>query len=353
MRRLVALAALLLVPAALAGSAASPGVTSGSILIGGISDDTAGGAALTRSAAAYFRHLNERGGVNGRTIEYRVLDGGSDPVVALEDAQRLVQQDKVFALFATAGTGTNLAIRDFLNRSGVPQLFVASGAARWGADARRYPWTIGYAPSFRLEGTVLGRQLAKTRPGARIAVLYADDEDGRELLAGLRRGLGARAGQIALAGYDPAAADVAAKVAELRATKADTLVLLAFGRFATGALAEARRLGWRPQVYVHAGVSASVALPGAVSTVYVESPANLGTASAFTLVDTLRKAGQNLTRAGVMAAARSLTEANNPFLLPGIVVKTSRADAFPIEQVALQRWSGGRWEVFTGPLTTQ
>jgi branched-chain amino acid transport system substrate-binding protein len=350
MRRLVALAAFLLVPAGLAGSAAAPGVTSGSILIGGISDGTAAGAALARGAAAYFRHVNERGGVNGRTIEYRVLDDGGDPALALEDAQRLVQQDRVFALFATAGTSTNLAIRDFLNRSRVPQLFVGSGAARWGTDAQRYPWTIGYAPGFRLEGTVLGRQVAKTRPGAKIAVLYADDEDGRELLAGLRRGLGTRAGQIAPAGYDPAAADVAAQVAELRATKADTLVLLAFGRFATGALAEASRVGWRPQVYAHAGASASVALPGAVSTVYADNP---GAASAFTLVDTFRKAGRNLTRAGVMAAARSLTEANNPFLLPGVVVKTGPSDAFPIEQVALQRWSGGRWEVFTGPLTTQ
>jgi branched-chain amino acid transport system substrate-binding protein len=382
MRLRLALAALLLAPVGLAGTAAAPGVTPGSILIGGSSDGTAQGAALTRGAAAYFRYVNDRGGVNGRTIEYRVLDDGGDPALALEDARRLVREDKVFALFGTVGTSTNLAIRDLLNRSRVPQLFVASGATTWARDAGRYPWTIGYVPGYRLEGLVLARQVLKTRPKARIAVLYQDDEDGRDLLAGLRHGLGARAAQIATAGYDPAGADVNAQVAELRATKADTLFLFAFGRFAPDALAQARRLGWRPQVYVDAAASGAVATPGAVSAVFFKDPGDprwagdpgialfqqvlkrygraadarnadyvAGMASAFTLVDALRKAGKGLSRAGLMAAVRSLNEANNPFVLPGIVIRTSPTDASPIQQLALQRWARGHWNVFTGPLT--
>jgi branched-chain amino acid transport system substrate-binding protein len=221
----------------------------------------------------------------------------------------------------------------------------------------------------------------KTRPRARIAVLYEDDEDGRDLLAGLRRGLGPSAGQIAALGYDPADADVKVQIAELRATSADTFVLFAFGRFVAQALAEAKRLGWRPLAYSSAAASVKAVAPGLVSAVYVKDPGDpswagdagialsqrvlkryarvgdlksasyvAGMAAAFTLVDALRKAGKNLTRAGVIAAARSLNEANNPFLLPGIVVRTTAADPFPLQQVALQRWSSGRWRVFTGPL---
>jgi branched-chain amino acid transport system substrate-binding protein len=324
-RRVLLLLALLAVPAALASSGTSPGVTPSSIVIGGIAPATGAGAGIAKGAAAYFRYVNARGGVNGRTIEYRVVDGGDDPAAA---AQQLVEQDKVFALFGTVGTDAALAIRAYVEQAGVPQLFVASGAVGLGR------WTIGFPPSHALEGAVLARQVLRTAANGRIAVLYEDDTDAQALLAAFRRGLGARAGLVI----------PSTDVRELRAVGAHAFVVL--GR--------AVALAGVPE--------------GAVSVTYLKDPRDprwagdlalekyrrtgglkttetvAGMAAAFTVVDALRKAGKNVTRLGVLAAARSLNEANNPFLVPGIVVKP------PVQQVALQRRSGGRWSVFTGPL---
>ena len=398
MKRALLLLCLLAAPAAFAAASADPGVGDDSVLIGGtapLSGEASAAGAVSRGADAYFEYVNDRGGVNGRKIEYKVVDDGYDPARTIQAVRQLVQQDRVFALFNTLGTSNNLAIRDFLNQSSVPQLFVASGATAWGRDAKRYPWTIGYIPSYQTEGIVLARQVLRTKPKARLAVLYQDDDYGKDLLAGFKRGLAAASGQIAKAvGYDPTGADVNSQVAELRATKADTFMVFAFGKFAIQAMIQAAKLGWRPQVYVNAVASSSTLMTiadltggksvtrGAVSIVFFKDPSDprwgkdagirlfqtvikkyagasdlkngyyvAGMASAFTLVDALKKAGRNLTRAGVTAAARSLNEANNPFVLPGIVIKTSAADAFPMQQVALQRWSGGHWNIFTGPLT--
>jgi branched-chain amino acid transport system substrate-binding protein len=397
MKRVLVLLALAVAPVALAGSAADPGVGDDSILIGGtapLSGEASSAGAVSRGAAAYFAYVNARGGVNGRKIEYKVLDDGYDPGRTIQAVRQLVQQDRVFAIFNTLGTSNNLAIRDFLNQSAVPQLFVASGATTWGRDFKKYPWTIGYIPSYQTEGIVLARQVLKTKPRARIAVLYQDDDYGKDLLAGFRRGLAAKARQLVKAvGYDPTGADVNSQVAELRATKADVFMVFAFGKFAIQAEIQAAKLGWRPQVYVNAVASstslmtiakltgAASVIKGAVSIVFFKDPSDprwakdpgialfqrvmraagasdlkngyyvAGMASAFTLVDALRKAGKNLTRAGTMAAARSLNETNNPFVIPGIAVKTGRADGFPIQQVALERWTGGNWSIFTGPVT--
>jgi branched-chain amino acid transport system substrate-binding protein len=398
MKRALCLLFIIAVPVALAGSSGDPGISDTSILIGGtapLSGEASSAAAVSKGAAAYFAYVNARGGVNGRKIDYKVLDDAYDPARTIQDIRQLVQQDNVFALFNTLGTSNNLAIRDFLNQSKVPQLFVASGATTWGKDAAKYPWTIGYIPSYQTEGIVLARQVLKTKPKAKIAVLYQDDDYGKDLLAGFKRGLGAKQKQIAKAvGYDPTGADVNSQVADLRATKADTFVIIAFGKFSIQAFIDANKLGWRPQVYVNAVSSASSLMTiadltgakavtkGAVSVVFFKDPSDphwakdpgiklfqsiitkyggakdvkngyyvAGMASAFTMVDALKKAGKNLTRAGIIAAARSLNEANNPFVLPGIVIKTSATDGFPMQQVALERWSGGHWNIFTGPLT--
>ena len=397
MKRALPLLVLVLAPAALAGSAADPGVSNDSILIGGtapLSGEASSAGAVSRGAAAYFAYVNARGGVNGRKIQYKVLDDGYDPSRTIQAVRELVQQDQVFAVFNGLGTSTNLAVRDFLNQSKVPQLFVASGATTWGRDIKRYPWTIGYIPSYQTEGIVLARNVLKTKPRAKIAVLYQDDDYGKDLLAGLKRGLGGRAGQLAKAvGYDPTGADVNSQVAELRATKAQVFMVFAFGKFAIQAEIQAAKLGWRPQVYVNAVASstslmtiasltgARPVIKGAIAIVFFKDPSDprwakdpgialfqrimraagandlrngyyvAGMASAFTLVDALRKAGKNPTRPGIVAAARSLNEANNPFVIPGIVVKTSRSDGFPIQQVGLERWTGTHWSIFTGPLT--
>ncbi len=396
----IGLAAAVAAGAAGASPAADPGLTASSILIGGtapLSGEASSAAAVARGAEAYFKYVNARGGVNGRRITYKYVDDGYDPGRTVQAVRQLVQQDRVFALFNTLGTANNLAIRDFLNSEKVPQLFVASGYTAWGSDARRYPWTIGYIPSYLSEGTVYGRHLVKTKPGAKIGVLYQNDDYGKDLLNGLRKGLGPKAGQIVKAvAYDPTSTNVDSQVAELKGTGANTFVIFAFGKFAIQAFIQANRLGWRPQIYVNA-VSASSNLlalatqtsskkttTGAISIAFAKDPADpswagdpgiklfeqimkkyvpggnlkdgyysAGMASAFTLVDTLKKAGKNLTRQTVLKASANLNEANNPFLLPGIVVKTGPSDRFPVEQMQLERWSGTRWTRFGGLVTAK
>jgi len=397
----LSLAAAAVAAVALAGSAEAPGVTADTILIGGtapISGEASSAAAVARGAEAYLKYVNARGGVQGRQIVYRYMDDAYDPARTVQAVRQLVEQEKVFAVFNTLGTSNNLAVRDYLNQSQVPQLFVASGANTWGADFKRYPWTIGYIPSYVLEGRVYGRYVLRTLPKARIAVLYQDDDYGRDLIRGLRLGLGAKASLIkAQVGYDPSAADVSSQVAQLKATKADVFMIFAFGKFAIQAQIQAAKLGWRPKLVVVNAVASSASLmtlaelagakpiaDGAVSIVFFKDPSDprwakdaglalerqilkrylpganpkdgyyvAGMASAFTLVDALRKAGPEPTREGVMRAARSLNEANNPFVIPGIVIKTSPRDGFPMQQVALQRWTKGHWSIFTGILTAK
>jgi branched-chain amino acid transport system substrate-binding protein len=384
------LAATLAVGGALGGAAADPGVTDTALLIGGtapLSGEASSAAAVARGADAYFKWIDARGGVAGRQITYKIVDDGYDPARTVQAVRQLVQQDQVFAIFNSLGTNNNLAVRDFLNQEGVPQLFAASGASVLSSDSAKYPWTIGYIPSYVLEGTVYGRYALKTRPGSRIAVLYQDDEYGHELLAGLKRGLGAKAKQlVAAVGYDPTAADVQSEVAQLKASKADTFMIFAFGKFAVQAFVDAAKLGWRPRIFVNAvGSSASLMTlasltagkketTGAVSIVYFKDPTDprwasdkglalfrtvlkaydpsaspkdgyyvAGMASAYTLVDALKRAGKALTRASLMKAVLSLNETTNPFVIPGIAIKTSSTDHFPMQQVGLQRWTGDHW----------
>lgn len=381
MRVAVLAAALLGIP--LGAAASTPGVTPTSILIGGtapISDAGAGGA------KAYLDYVNSQGGVHGRSIVYRYLDDGGDPGRTVTIVRRLVEQDGVFAIFNSPGTSTNLAVREYLNARKVPQLFVASGSSLWGREGRKYQYSVGFRPTYRAEGAVYGRYVASTKPAARIAVLYQDDEDGKDMLSGLRRGLGSSVGNIVKAvGYVPIQPSLETQVAELKQTKANVLMVFCFDKCAVRVFGSARSLGWRPQVFVHAAgpINAPV---GAISAGFVKdpsdpfwvkdpgnklfqsamkaaglgSPANLrdssfvaGMAVAFTLVDTLDKAGENLRRGDAVKATARLNEANNPFLLPGIVVRALPRDRFPIEQVQLRRWNGSRWVRFGGLVTAK
>jgi branched-chain amino acid transport system substrate-binding protein len=378
------------VTVAFAGAAATPGVTDTTILIGGtapFTGEASSSANVARGADAYFRWVDARGGVNGRQVSYKVVDDASDPAQTIQGVRQLVQQDQAFALFSNVGTNNNLAIRDLLNQAGVPQLFVASGAGVFGTDYQKYPWTIGYSPSYVLEGRIYARTVLKTRPKARIAVLYERDEYGKELLRGLKLGLGARQGQIVAAiPYDPTAADIGPEVTPLRATKADTFMVFAVGKLASQAFLYANKLGWHPQVFIGSAASSADLMTqatltagrkttaGAITVGYLKDPTDprwakdlglvqfrailkgydpaanpkdayyvAGMAAAFTLVDALRKAGRNLTRDTLLASALSLNEANNPFVLPGVVIRTSATDRFPVQQVGLEQWSGDHW----------
>ena len=177
---------------ATAATSADPGITAKTILVGGttpLSGTASAYAAVARGANAYFKYVNSRGGVNGRTITYKTVDDGYDPAKTVQATQQLVEQDKVFAIFNSLGTEHNLATRDYLNAAKVPQLFVASGATTFGRDFKQYPWTIGFQPSYRAEGWIYGTYLARTKPGAKVGVLLQNDDYGKELLAGLKQGI--------------------------------------------------------------------------------------------------------------------------------------------------------------------
>jgi branched-chain amino acid transport system substrate-binding protein len=392
------LAALVVVSAASARGSSAPGVTSKQILIGGtipLSGPASAYASVAKGADAYLKYVNAHGGVNGRSIKYKYVDDGYDPSQTIQRTRDLVQNDHVFAIYNTLGTETNLAIRSYLNQLKVPQLFVASGASTWGSNYKKYPWTIGYQPSYLAEGAIYGRYIARTRPRARIGVLFQNDDYGKELVSGLQRGLGAKKKLIvSQQGYDVTDNDVKSQIARLKSKKANTLMLFATPKFAIQSYAQARELGWRPLTFVNAVSSAanvmkiatlassSRATEGSISIVFLKDPTDprwakdrgvklfrsilkkynhgkgltdvynvYGMSSAFTLVDTLKRAGKNLTRAGVMRAATHLNERNNPFLLPGVTVRTTSSDHFPLAQAKLERYHDGRW-VYFGPLVS-
>ena len=207
--------------------------------------------------------MNAAGGVNKRKIVYKYLDDGYDPSKTVQVIRELVQQDQVFAIFNTLGTNNNLAVRDFLNQSGVPHVFVASGANTWGADYKKYPWTIGFIPSYVLEGVVYGRYIVKSYPTLKLGVLYQDDAYGKDMVAGLKKGLGAKQKQIvSLVGYDPTGANVASQVAQIKASKANAYLIFAFGKFAVQASIEAAKLGWKPKLVIVNAVATSANLMG-------------------------------------------------------------------------------------------
>lgn len=354
--------ALAVATGAAASTAQEPGVAPDTILIGATADLANASAAGARGAAAYFKDVNARGGVNGRAIVFRLVDDGGDPLAA---TQRLAEDDGAFALFGSTGAEQSLAVRDYLNRAGVPQLFVASGASSLGRDFRRFPWTIGFRPTYRAEGWIYGSYLARAKRGARVGVLYADDERGRELLAGLRQGIARSTVRIAATRIE---ADPATDVEALQASGADVLSL--FVSVPRDAARAAAAFGWRPHVVVASDTQGGI--EGAVSLAFAKDPRDPawrddpglrrhrsvlaraddrfveGMAAAYDLVRVLRAAGKEPTRAAVMAAVRKLNDTSNPFLLPGIVVRTGALDRFPVEQAQLRRSTKGRRQPFGG-----
>jgi len=389
------LGALVVLPVALAGAAADPGVTSTSILLGGTSPLTGPAAAyasVARGANAYFQYVDARGGVAGRKIQYEYLDDAYNPAQSVQVTRQLVEQDKVFAVFNSLGTEQNLAVRDYLNQLKVPQLFVASGATTWGRDTAQHPWTIGFQPSYQAEGWVYGKYVAKTRRKARVAVIFQNDDYGKDLLIGLKRGLEQSSSKvIAAQPYEVTAADVSSQIAKLEASGANVLAVFATPKFAIQSIVYANRLAWRPLVIMNAVSGAtnimllasesgkSKTILGTVTLNFLKDPtdprwksdpgmklyrsimaryakgANVndvyhvyGMAVAYETVGLFKRLGKNVTRARLMAAARSMNDPANPFLLPGIVVKTGPGDGFPIQQGQLQRWTKGRWVPFGG-----
>ncbi|HEX9416890.1 MAG TPA: ABC transporter substrate-binding protein [Gaiellaceae bacterium] len=386
---LAALLALALPLCVQASSAADPGVTSTSILIGGtvpLSGEAASGGLTAKGAAGYFAYVNAHGGVFKRKINYKYVDDEYDPSKTIQATRQLVQQDHVFAIFNPLGTAQNIAIRPYLNSLGVPQVFVASGWGGWARQYKQYPDTLGFIPTYTGEGIIYGRYIKQKTPKAKIAILYQDDDYGRELVSGLKKGLGSKARQIvSQQSYDPTATDVQSQIARLKASGANTLMIFAFGKFAIQSFVFVKKLGWKPQIFVNAVAAATSVMllaktsgqtEGTISIVFFKDPSDpkwakdpgmklykmimskyvhadykngyygAGMASAFAMVAALKKAGKNLTRKGLLRAVTHLDIRNNPFALPGIRIKTSPTDRYPIEQAQLQRWHGSRWYSF-------
>jgi branched-chain amino acid transport system substrate-binding protein len=387
------------IPGAQAGPAKDPGITSTTLLLGGtapLSGPEVAYAAVARGADAYFKYVNSRGGVHGRKITYKYLDDAYDPAQTVQKTRELVQQHQAFAIFNSVGTEQSLAVRPFLNQLKVPQLFVGTGASAIGGGYRRYPYTMGYLTSFRGEAAIYGRHALKAFPAGRIAVLHENSEYGKDMLTGLRKGLGARAGRIVeVQTYEVTDADLNAQMARLKASGANVFMLFALPKQTIQAFLAADRLGWRPRVFVNAvSVDPFVmdiartntnnrTTQGAITTAFLKDPTDpaiakdpgvmlykrlmrrylpgkekevahiYGMAAAHTMVGALRKAGRQLTRAKLVRAAASLDERDNPFLVKGVVVKTSATDYYPISRTRLLRYDRGRWKQFGGFLAVR
>jgi branched-chain amino acid transport system substrate-binding protein len=392
----VVLAGLVVISSSGASTATDPGVTPTSVLLGGtvpLTGEAAAFGAVGPGARAYFDYVNAKGGVNGRKIEYRIYDDAYNPAQTVQLTRRLVEQDRVFAVFGSVGTANNLAIRDYLNAQKVPQIFAADGSQSIGRDFVRYPWTMGFLMSYRGEGDVYGKTIVRSRPRARIAVLYENTELGLDMLTGLTRAITGKGPRIvAKQAYELTATDVSSQIGLLKSSGADMLMLFATPKFFIQAITATHRLGWKPQVYIAsvsieptimgiARFNAPELTKGALSIAFVKNPNDpiwakdkavalyrtimrkynpsgkptdvynwYGMTVAWTMVETLRTAGKNLTRTGLLRAAQSLDTAANPFLLPGIRLKTSRKDYRPMEQVYLYRYDNKQWVKASGLL---
>jgi ABC-type branched-subunit amino acid transport system substrate-binding protein len=384
-RALALLLIVVAVPTAIA--AATPGVTTATITIGGTVPIT-GPAALFgsvgRGADAYFKYVNAHGGVNGRTIKYLYRDDAYDPSKTVQLTRELVENDKVFAIFSPIGTDNTIATTDYLNAAKVPQLFAGTGAARVGDAYKSHPWTMGYLPSFRAEGAIYGRAIAK-QAGAKVAVLYEASDFGKDMTGGLKLGLGAKSSEvIAEQAYQPTDTSIDSQMSTLHASGANVLVLNVTPQYAILAYLAAHKLGWRPKIYISSVcispnvmdiVRASVGqeVDGSMSIAFVKDPTDkvlskdpvvtlyksilkkyapganpedvynfYGMGVAFTMVDALKHAGKNPTRASLLAAAQHLDEVN-PFMRPGVKVTTSPKDYYPISKAQLVRYDRVHW----------
>ena len=381
-------------PAALAGSAGDPGITSDTILLGAtvpLSGDEVAYAAVARGANAYFEYVNDRGGVRGRKIHYLYVDDAYDPSETVRKTRELVEDEKVFAIFNSVGTEHALAVRPYLNQLGVPQLFVGSGLSALALKRRQYKWSMGFLPRFAGEGALYGRYIKRTRPKSRIAVLHEDSEYGEDMFAGLRAGLGTLSSRIAaVQTYQLSDTDLNAQIARLKASHADTILMFALPTQTIQAFVAIHKLGWQPRIFVN---SVSIdpfvmdvvqrntgkkLVEGVISSQFLKDPtdpalakdpgvklfkqilrrylpnakprevANLyGMAAAFTMVDALRHAGAQPTRASLLRAATHLNE-RNPFLVKGVNVKTGPNDYYPVERTRMLRFHAGRWRQLGG-----
>jgi len=348
-----------------------------------------------KTIEAYFKMVNERGGVNGRQIRFIAYDDQFSPDKTVQCARTLVEEDKVLLLFATLGTPTNSAIWDYMNQQKVPHLFLGTGASKWGADPKSRPWTMGWLPSYHVETAIYAEYLQRVRPTAKVAVLYQNDDLGKDYMEGLRRALGEKFKDVVVgeATYAATDASVNAQVIRLKESGADTFFVVATPKFAIQAFVTASQIGWKPQ-FILASIANSIpsvikpvidqaglaAVSDVVTSFYLKDPGDPAWAAdegmkayfefmrnyypsgdpkdvfnvsgytvATALVEgVLRRAGNDLTRANVLKQATSIRDLRIETLLPGILVNTSSEDYYPLEAMQLAKYnpSAMKWDLF-------
>ena len=339
-----------------------------------------------KAQAAYFKKINDDGGINGRKINFISLDDGFSPPKTLENARKLVEQEKVLFFFATLGTAPNSAIHKYMNQKKVPQLFVQTGASKWG-DPKNYPWTMGWQPNYISEGQVFAQAILDNQPNAKIALLYQNDDSGKDLLAGLEMGLGAKKGRlVARETYETTDPTVDSQIVKLKASGADVFILGSGPKFAAQSMKKIAELGWKPVQYVWQ-VSSSIGAVlspagidntlGLITSAFSKDPTDpqwksdpaileyeawfkkylpgadptdsfyiQGYMNAQTVVHVIKQAGNNLTRENIMKQAASINDLRLPLLLPGVNVQTGPNDFYPIERMQLTRFDGKAWVLF-------
>jgi branched-chain amino acid transport system substrate-binding protein len=369
------------------GGQADPGITDKEIKIGGsypFSGPASAYGTIAKGAEAYFDFVNDKGGVEGRKIKFITIDDGYEPPRALQNAKRLIQQDKVFALFNTLGTPNNLAIWDYVNQQKVPHVYVATGASAWGADVEKHPYTIGWQPNYVTEARVYAEYLKKEKPNAKVAVLYQNDGFGKDLLGGFEDAIGDTSIKVVdKESYNVTDPTVSAQMGRLARSGADTFLNITTPKFSAQAIAAIAKSDWKPlHLLNNVGASKTLVLTpvglenakGIVSTGYFKDPEDAQWADdpavkeyhsmikkysprtnsndaftmyGWTVAQTMVKALENMkepTRAALMDAVRNM-DIEIPTMLPGNKIQTTPDDGYPIEAMQIIKFDGQNWKL--------
>ena len=342
---------------------------------------------IGKTEEAYFKMINEAGGVNGRKINFISYDDGYSPPKAVEQARKLIESDEVLLIFNALGTPSQTAVQKYHNAKKVPQLFVATGASKWN-DPKDFPWTMGFQPSYRVEARIFAKYILKEKPNAKVAIFYANDDFGKDYLAGIKDIFGSKASSLIVAeeSYETTEPSIDSHIVKLKGTGADVFVNISTPKFAAQAIKKMAELEWKP-THVLTDVSVSIgavmkpagleASEGILSAQYMKDASDpqwkddegmkkfmafidkympganvadlnlaYGYAAAQTMVQVLKQCGDDLTRENVMKQAASLKDFAPDTLIPGIKVSTSPTDFGPIEQLKMMQFKGGKWELF-------
>jgi branched-chain amino acid transport system substrate-binding protein len=386
----LAAAALVALSAVTALGANPPGVTDKEIKVGHINPYSGPASAygtIGRAIGAYIKKVNDEGGVNGRTINFITYDDGYSPPKTVEQARKLVEQDQVLLIFQSLGTPPNSAIHKYMNDRKVPHLFVATGATKWG-DPKNFPWTMGWQPNYQTEAKIYATYLLKSKPNAKVGILYQNDDYGKDYVKGFKDGLGDQAAKMIVMeqSYEVTDPTVDSQIVALKGSKADTFFNVTTPKFAAQAIRKSAEIGWKP-LHILNNVSISVKSvlepaglknsEGLISTNYGKDPSDprwakdpgmlqffafmkkyypegnitdplnaYGYSVTMTLIQVFKQCGNDLSRENVIRQAANLKNLELPLSLPGIKINTSPTDFYPIESEQLMRFQGGTWALF-------